>query len=214
MALSQRKTTVAKLRAVLGPVHGQEKRFAKLAGKSVSWVKKVSAGLIPLSEETAQVLQLETGVSLYWLLAKKAGEPVDSHDNRYSFARFEEHRTHRPQTAGFPFMFARDLAAIGSAAGAKKRAALFVWRLKAFLDECREEFGFDEGARAKAAAAVRRAGLEQAVPFHDRGMDPYMINDPRIVKAFKKARKGKGDGEPINITVDLRSKRSRRKKPK
>jgi hypothetical protein len=53
MALSRRRTTVAALRGILGPVYGQEQRFAKLVGRSVSWVKKSRLSIIPLGEDTA-----------------------------------------------------------------------------------------------------------------------------------------------------------------
>ena len=84
MALSQRKTTVAVLRGILGRIHGQEERFAKLAHRSRSWVKKALAGLIPLSEDTARILQHETGVSLGCLLGPADQPPIDSKGQRYN----------------------------------------------------------------------------------------------------------------------------------
>src|SRR5262245_10258995 len=92
MALSQRKTTVAVLRGILGPFHGQEARFAILADRSRSWVKKASAGLMPLSERTARVLAHETGVSLEWLLGPADQPAVDSKGQRYDEKYFKWYR--------------------------------------------------------------------------------------------------------------------------
>jgi len=69
MAKSQNKTCLSILRSILGPVTGGEARFAKTIGRSRSWVKKASAGIIPLSEDAAVRISHETGVSTYWLFA-------------------------------------------------------------------------------------------------------------------------------------------------
>jgi hypothetical protein len=99
MANSKLKTTTAVLREVLGPEEGGEKRFAALASRSVSWVKKVSAGLEPLTEEIAYKLQAETGVDVEWLLQTKPSTPPTAHSpacgpvgTPYTYATYEAHR--------------------------------------------------------------------------------------------------------------------------
>jgi len=150
MALSQRKTTVAILRGVLGPIHGQEERFAKLARRSVSWVKKVSADKVPLSERTARILEHETGVSLGWLLGSPKKPIVDGAGNPYDRRNFEWHRArikagdHPRKTAFALFKLVPLIASIGGAAGKKGELSLFHWRLMMFLQQTAEEFGTDD----------------------------------------------------------------------
>lgn len=206
MALSQRKTPIAKLRGILGPIHGQEQRFARLTGKSTSWVKKVSAGLIPLSEDTARTLQLETGISLAWLLGGIPGQPVDQFGKPYDFKRFQSYRTRPNQTAAYPLLFAPNIAAIGSAAGERGKSAIFVWRLKTYLDQCRSEFGFDQRAFDELNGLLEKRRLSKAAPFKDKGMDLSLLDDPEVAKAIAAARKAKKPGDKSNVHVVLRVK--------
>jgi len=158
MALSQRTTTVAVLRGVLGAVDGQEERFALLAGRSVSWVKKVSAGITPLSEEAALALETGTGVSAGWLLGGDTGAtPVSVGGTAYNYAAFEDYRAgagekRAPEmdVAELPGVLAA-IAGIGAAAGRQGKGSLFNYRLSRFLRECREEFGVEEGAAEEPA---------------------------------------------------------------
>jgi transcriptional regulator with XRE-family HTH domain len=69
---SQRKTTVAVLRLLLGL---GVREFAELISKSGSTVTKLETGILPLSERTAQKIMLETGVALQWLLDGDPQEP-------------------------------------------------------------------------------------------------------------------------------------------
>jgi hypothetical protein len=75
MAKSQNKTCLSILRSILGPVAGGEARFAKTICRSQSWIKKASAGIIPLSEDAAIRISHETGVSHNWLLANNPTLP-------------------------------------------------------------------------------------------------------------------------------------------
>lgn len=68
MAKSQNKTCLSILRSIIGSVSGGEARFAKTIGRSRSWVKKASAGIIPISEDAAVRISHETGVCYNWLL--------------------------------------------------------------------------------------------------------------------------------------------------
>lgn len=194
MALSKRKTTVSVLRGILGPFHGREDRFARLAKRSRSWVKKVSAGVIPLSEETARLLELETGVALSWLMGTPEAPAVNGQGKPYSFAYFEWHcagaKAGQPRimAGDYPFKYVPEIAAVGSAAGDQGKASLFIWRLKTFLYECAKDFGFDEKARARAESIFKDAAKKTPelaeVAFHDKGLDV-------VVSAIKKSLKGK-----------------------
>ncbi|MEP6603661.1 MAG: hypothetical protein ABJB69_06925 [Spartobacteria bacterium] len=155
MALSQRKTTVAVLRGILGRIHGGEVRFAKLAGRSPSWVKKVSAGIVPLTEETARILGDATGISFEWLLGPANRRPISGGLSRepYTHKYFEWYRSVKQsgspirQCAFSLYEFLPDIIGVGFAAGKKHKAALFMWRLKTFLARLREEFGRDDYAK-------------------------------------------------------------------
>jgi hypothetical protein len=177
MARSQKATTVAVLRGILGTIHGQEKRFAKLVGKSVSWVKKVSAGITPLSEDSARVLESATGVNLNWLLAGDARTPpVGSAGKCYTLADFESHRASlktgdlKKITVIFPVAYLPTIAAIGSSAGRAGRVSLFSWRLDNFLNECREEFGFDKEAESQTMSEC--GNILEKIGFYDSCSDP------------------------------------------
>jgi hypothetical protein len=162
MALSQRKTTVAILRGILGPIYGQERRFAKLVGRSPSWVKKVSAGIVPLTETTGRMIEHETGAPLKWLLAPAnqpptvygfSGEPIRQPYTREYFEWFRAKlKTGEPvvQSAFSIAAFLPDLVAVGVAAAQSQRAALFIWRLQSFTARLREQFGSCETAKKRA----------------------------------------------------------------
>lgn len=177
VALSQRKTTAAILRNLLGPVYGQERRFGALAGaRSVSWVKKVCAGIIPMSEEAARTLRGETGISLSWLLGSPDRPPVDSKGRPYTRALFEWYHARRKEgkplrETGFtPFAFMPKIAAIGSAAGNQGKAEIFLFRLGSFLEKCEADFGIDEEAYGVASTELAKSPLKGLV-IHDKTMD-------------------------------------------
>ena len=190
VARSQRKTTVAILRDILGPVYGQEERFAKLIGRSVSWVKKVSAGIVPLTEETARVIEQGTGVPLRWLLGPGRGTPTvyafSGKPSRQAYTRkyFEWFRTKLKDgqpvvQSGFPIAaFLPDLIAVGVSAARSRKAALFLWRLQSFTERLSEEFGFCDAARQRASLLLQtKEGTVTLKP----GKEPVRLRDVWIV---------------------------------
>jgi hypothetical protein len=194
MALSQRKTTVAILRGVLGSIHGQEKRFAKLAHRSVSWVKKVSAKKVPLSEGAARILEHETGVSFEWLLGSPKKPIVD--DAGYSYDRkvFEWHRAHikEGKWSSFPgftlFEFVPAIAAIGAAACKKAELSLFLWRLRSFIQQAEEEFGTNDFARELISIQLGRSEL-RSVFISDEGFELSEAQIKRLRRSIQEANK-------------------------
>lgn len=166
MALSQKSTTVSVLRGLLGPYHGREDKFSKLVGKSVSWVKKTSAGIKPLSEETARLLTHETGINLSWLLQNDVNAPpTDSKGKPYSLECFESRRAElksgdiKVLSVVTPDNVLSEIAGVGSAAGHSGKLSLFHWRYSEFVRQCREEFGFDDEARAAVLKAIDNGSL-------------------------------------------------------
>jgi hypothetical protein len=194
MAKSQRRTTIAILRGILGSAAGAEERFAKLANRSVSWVKKASAGLMPLSEETARVLQLETGISFDWLMGPADKLPVDTRGKPYRHERYEwiraRNRAGDPvsQTGFKPLAFLPDIAAIGSAAGDHGKAAIFLWRLKFFIEQQRKQFGSDARAHRFVSKLLVDNPKVSNFAIHDKGLNVAEIESlvQRTVDAAKK----------------------------
>jgi len=78
---SRKLTNIAILRSILRPWTSEEVSFAALVGLSVSWVKKTSAGLKPISPKAAKAVSLATGVSADWLLTKPGEYPPVENDN-------------------------------------------------------------------------------------------------------------------------------------
>lgn len=175
MALSQNKTTVAILRGVLGAIHGGEENFARLLNKSVSWVKRTSAGHIPLTEQSARAIHHETGISLPWLLRNDVSEPpITSAGEPYTFECFQARRVELASgeiKARSVFRLNNvlpELAGIGSAAGKIGKLSLFHWRYTEFAKNCREEFGFDEEA---SAAVLKKTAAAKLPEFTVSGSD-------------------------------------------
>ena len=177
MALSRRKTTVAVLRGVLGSIHGQEDKFAKLAERSRSWVKKVSAGQEVLVDDAARVLELNVGISLAWLKGDPNLPPISSTNQPFDFKFFENYRAKlrdgiRPRISVVRFTGTiSKIAGIGAAAGRKGKASLFHWRLSEFLKKCSDDFGFDESAGRKMERSLEKANVS-GMSFQDRWVDP------------------------------------------
>jgi transcriptional regulator with XRE-family HTH domain len=72
MRLSEKRTTVAVLRAFVGK---STHEFARETGLSLSALEKLESGRLKLSESTAKKISFETGVSFRWLLAGKTEIP-------------------------------------------------------------------------------------------------------------------------------------------
>ena len=65
MRLSEQRTTVAVLRAIIGETTHE---FARATGLSLSAVEKLESGRLKLSDSIAQRISFETGASTKWLL--------------------------------------------------------------------------------------------------------------------------------------------------
>jgi hypothetical protein len=100
MAKLQNKTCVSVLRSILGIDLANVASFAQHIGKSESWLKKASAGIIQLNRRTASAIAYETGVSLDWLLAGDTSKPpVDSDGRPYTIHSYALAREKISQTA-------------------------------------------------------------------------------------------------------------------
>lgn len=86
--VSQQKTRLAKLRAMLGSM-GSESRFPKLVGLSASWIKKASAGNLPMTARAASAIHDATGVDLSWIMGdSKSVDPLEHGGKPYTIESY------------------------------------------------------------------------------------------------------------------------------
>ena len=210
MAQSQKKTTIAILRGVLGATHGREENFARLMNKSGAWVKRARAGHIPLTEQSARDIHHATGINLAWLLKNDISEPpINSAGEPYTFECFQARRvelTSGDIKARSVFRLKNvlsEIAGIGSAAGKSGKLSLFQWRYTDFAEKCREEFGFDDEASNAALKKTAAAKLpEFTVSDSDQENDPRTSNRyhvssmEEIVEQHQAMRESGEDGTP------------------
>ena len=107
-------------------------------------MKKVSAGLSPLSEESALALEASAGISAAWLLRNDTdAPPMTATGAPYNLAAFEHHRAHAKDSKRAPSLSGMlpSIARISAAAARHGKASLFNYRLSRFLEDCRAEFG-------------------------------------------------------------------------
>ncbi len=204
MAISQRKTTIAVLRALMGPVYGREDRFAELAQRSVSWVKKVSAGIEPLTGDVAHALSLETGISPTWLLrGDPATAPVGSAGQLYNERAFQLHRAKlgkgklEVQTVFDLAEIVAEITAIARSAAKQDIAAVFRWRLTEFLKASRDEFGCDERTQRQVQARAQDGHLPRLI-FRDDLVDPKTLTRTSARDDASHLRPRKLRGSPKN----------------
>lgn len=109
MALSKRKTPLAVLRGILGPVRGQEDNLAAGVGIPASTIRKLSAGLRPVSDEQARRLSAYTGACARWLADGDPARPVNASGGCYSMADFERAKVRRDFARAEPGLVASDI---------------------------------------------------------------------------------------------------------
>jgi transcriptional regulator with XRE-family HTH domain len=131
---SLKKTVVAVLRQMIGL---NVEDFGKLIGKSVSTVTKLNNGQLPLSEETAQRIATETGVSIDWLLANDPKiTPYVTEGVPFEKERFEliqAGKMSRPPITCESLT--KDIIAIYRAAAAVGKLELVDYHVRKFLGE-------------------------------------------------------------------------------
>jgi len=91
MNVSRKRTTLAILRSLLGPIWGSEKSFSDLTGLSLSWIRKASAGSVPMTQRAAECISEATGISLEWLMnANIKATPIGVDDSLFTMESFEK----------------------------------------------------------------------------------------------------------------------------
>jgi transcriptional regulator with XRE-family HTH domain len=163
--ISRLKTPVAVLRQTLGLSFED---FGKLIGKSFSTVTKLDNNDLPLSEETAQRISAETGVSLSWLLAGKPEEKpyfIDSLNRKQPYLKEIFDLVQARKKEELPFDPALNLIvslglvgnflSIYHAAAAAGRGQLAAYLIREAAKELAERLGKNDEEFLQANADVR-----------------------------------------------------------
>jgi hypothetical protein len=160
MNISRKRTALAILRSLLGPVWGSEKSFSDMTGLSLSWIRKASAGAVPMTQRAAESISEATGISLEWLMnADIKAAPVGVDDSHYNMATFEkwisklQSKHARPTSASPSFPLQQILLSLYAAQKQGKSSTAF-FHLRQFSELMRSQFGQD-GDRAGAVKHAR-----------------------------------------------------------
>jgi hypothetical protein len=98
--VSQQKTRLAKLRAMLGSM-GSESAFPKIVGLSASWIKKASAGNLPMTARAASAIHDATGVDLGWIMGDaESGEPLEHGGKPYTLESYSRWKYTKDESKG------------------------------------------------------------------------------------------------------------------
>lgn len=79
---SRNKTALAVLRGIAGHEFGNDAEFAKLIGRSRSWLKKAQCGRMAMTWFSAEKISDATGVKYDWIFKNDPSVPPVSHDNQ------------------------------------------------------------------------------------------------------------------------------------
>ena len=147
MRTSQRKTTVAVHRSLLGIKVAD---YSDMIGRKTSYLQGIETGREQLTEELALIIEKQTAVSHVWLLAgdvntapfSEAGEP-------YSVETFKRRRQqietgNLPRRGFIPGMIGVGAEAIFASANKSGVDSLFHHRYRQALNELEHLFGKDE----------------------------------------------------------------------
>jgi hypothetical protein len=215
MALPKHKTCLSILRSQIGPVSGGEVRFAKTIGRSPSWLKKVSAGIIPLSDDAAIRISYETGIAVQWLLEGDTTKPpVDRHGNPYSKNIFENHRVFMRESYDLDdailsersmYESLEEILSLYLTLQQSNKGGLFAFRLHEAIDHLKHGLGVHSGqAKCSHEDLVKMA--QNFAEKVDEGSIPS-LDGGRLVPKESEAKKPKGK------TPKLRKRQSSRRKP-
>ena len=203
---SRKKTTLALLRSILGPVTGSESHFAKLTGLSASWLKKASAGICPMTENAAAIIAEATGVSALWLLRNDISRAPVGHDRKpYTRESFDAWKgpvvddgepRHDPKSGPAAADRLRDLSSLHSillalhSADAAGKTGTASFALREFAGHFAERFGESDYKNAAAVKSGKKLceSLMEAVVS-----DEFTTT----VKLRQPARKPEPEPEPV-----------------
>jgi transcriptional regulator with XRE-family HTH domain len=200
--ISRLKTTAAVLRRMLGL---SVEDFGKLIGKSVSTVTKLETETLPLSEETAYRISVETGVSMDWLMVGNPREKPHYFDDEnrkrpYKKELFERIQAQRNSEAvNLPdagssliraIVVAADFLSVYNAASESGKAEHIAYLVKQFTDDLVERFGKNDAPFLTLNADARiitREGEEWKFARKEDGQDGITLQ--RVVPPKRSVKK-------------------------
>jgi hypothetical protein len=157
--VSQQKTRLAKLRAVLGSM-GSESRFPKLVGLSASWIKKASSGHLPITGKAAAAIYEATGVNVYWLMGpdpdginvkgQDSNEPVEEDGitpytiDSYNMRKWKQRDEERGITTDMNTGSLARILQVLAAASKTKNETVAAFELWEFFMEFKKKYGVKE----------------------------------------------------------------------
>jgi hypothetical protein len=162
MRISERKTTAAVLRYVLGQKLDDD--FCVLVGCSRDLWRKLENGDRRMTERTAGYVEAAVGISRHWLLAgKPKAQPVAVDGTAFSLEWFRSYRVTQLVGDTKPLPFAvypagHLVSLIGAAVAAARagRLASFTVDLEAAVAVLRSNYGFDAQGAAAALEAMQK----------------------------------------------------------
>jgi hypothetical protein len=186
MRISERKTTAAVLRFILGEKLDDD--FCKLVGCSRDLWRKLENRDRRMTERTAAQVEAVTGASRLWLLAGKAkAKPVAVDGNPFTLEWFRAYRAKQLTGERKPLAFAvypagHLVSIIGSAvaAGRGGKLAAFAVELEAVVAGLRNKFGFDAQAGAAALETIQAEPKPYLLEVSDNGKESAQARAARL----------------------------------
>ncbi len=150
MNVSRKRTTLAILRTLLGPIWGSEKSFSDITGLSLSWIRKASAGGVPMTQRAAESISEATGISLEWLMnADIKATPVGVDGSLYTMESFEKwaqrrQTRHAEKSSASPSYPLQQILLSLHAAQKQGKSSTAFFHLRQFSELMRCQFGQEE----------------------------------------------------------------------
>ena len=147
MRVSERKTTAAELRHIIGITTD---KWAKLLDRSEPTIHSLESGRLKLSADLALIMNYESGISIKWLLdGNPKAPPVAEFGEKYSREFFEKVQARKKYFAHVEenkvkinlLELFRIICAILVNANRKRNFHLAAYRTWKAIDELRVEFG-------------------------------------------------------------------------
>ena len=140
---------------------GSESRFPELVSLSASWIKKASAGNLPMTSKAAAAIFEATGISLLWLMGEGEDEPVQE-DGRtpYTLDSFNKWKWSRRDEESPMNTFHNTLAVarifqVLAAVSQTKRESVAACELWEFVQAFEKNNGFKPDAEDYSAGMLR-----------------------------------------------------------
>lgn len=191
--VSLQKTRLAKLRHILGTM-GSESVFPKIVGLSASWIKKASAGGLPMTAKAASSIHDATGIDLVWLMGGGPDVPVEADGlTPYGIASYHKWKWTTDLNEGDyprlynPISLRMILRALANVSAGRKQTAASC-ELFEFAQKFKTAYGQAESSgkyasdMLKTLTQMENRKEEDARPFEDRIIRGQKKSRPPKVK--------------------------------